>query len=141
MIITKRISFESSHYLHNVDWDMEQNIEVYGACSGYKSKNLAAAIERFPVCHGHSYVCEFSIAGEIDPLTGFVINFKELKKILDERIINVFDHNCINDVLPITYQPATVENMIKWIVEQSDLRNDILFMTDSRAELYKIRII
>lgn len=64
--------------------------------------------------HGHEWEIEVFIKKRIDPATMMVMDFKDLKKIIDICIINILDHNCVNDVIEI----PTAENMLVWCWEQ-----------------------
>ncbi len=78
--ITKQFRFEAAHSLPNHD----------GKC-----RNL----------HGHSYLLEVTISGDIvsdGPKTGMIMDFSDLTKIVDEEIINQWDHQFLNDILPFT---------------------------------------
>ncbi len=81
MIIRKEFSFSAAHYLVN-----------------YKGK-----CEKM---HGHTYKLEIAIKGTPDE-TGMIIDFHEIKRIVNENVINLFDHSLINDIIK---QP-TAENI------------------------------
>lgn len=85
--LTRRISFAAAHRYRRPEWSEEKNLEVFGLCSR----------ESF---HGHSYVCEVTVSGEIDPLTGFVIDLGELDRILAIEVRERFDHRNINVDVP-----------------------------------------
>ena len=85
--LTRRIHFAAAHRYRRPEWSNEQNEEVFGLC----------ARESY---HGHSYVCEVTIAGEIDPMTGFVIDLSALDTILSEEVKQRFDHRNINVDVP-----------------------------------------
>jgi 6-pyruvoyltetrahydropterin/6-carboxytetrahydropterin synthase len=111
--ITKEIAFEAAHYLHNPKWDRKRNLAVFKKCSGYRSDDLKAS--HFP--HGHSYRLRVTVRGPVDPATGFVMDFKDLKEILKSRIFDRFDHRFLNrEVAPFKGDPrlqTTVENLLK----------------------------
>lgn len=84
--ITKKFTFEAAHQLPNHD----------GKC-----KNL----------HGHSYVLEVTVSGPViqsGPKEGMIMDFKDLSVIVDREIINQWDHQYLNDVLPFV---TTAENL------------------------------
>ena len=87
MIIAKEFSFDSSHQLPDE--------ECYGKC-----RNL----------HGHTYKLIIKIQGIVNE-KGWVINFSDLKKIVNEKVISVLDHNHINNIIPL----STAENIALWI--------------------------
>jgi 6-pyruvoyltetrahydropterin/6-carboxytetrahydropterin synthase len=69
--------------LFNAEWSDEKNLEVFGKCSN-------------PNYHGHNYVMETWIEGEIDPTTGFVYDLKKLKELVQETVTERFDHRNLN---------------------------------------------
>lgn len=66
--------------------------------------------------HGHTYRMQIGIKGAVDPNTGMVVDFSEVKELVNQRIINKLDHSYLNDQLP--YESPTAENMVVWIVEK-----------------------
>ncbi|MCK4664416.1 MAG: 6-carboxytetrahydropterin synthase [Bacteroidales bacterium] len=83
LYITRREKFSSAHRLFRDDWTDSKNLEVFGKCSN-------------PKWHGHNYELFVTVKGEINPETGFVVNLKELSKIINIYIINKLDHHNIN---------------------------------------------
>jgi 6-pyruvoyltetrahydropterin/6-carboxytetrahydropterin synthase len=83
MKVCRRITFNSAHRLFNSHWSDEKNLEVFGKCSN-------------PNYHGHNYVLETWIDGPIDQETGYVIDLKKLKIILNDEISERFDHRNLN---------------------------------------------
>ena len=84
MVYIKRTEkFCAAHKLWNKNWSAEKNHEIFGKCAN----------ENY---HGHNYVLDVTVKGDIDPETGFVMNFTELKRILRERITDVVDHKNLN---------------------------------------------
>jgi len=81
--VTRREVFSASHRLYNEKWSDEKNEEVFGKCN-----NLYG--------HGHNYVLEVTVAGEIDSETGYVIDTKLLKWIIRKNIIEKVDHKHLN---------------------------------------------
>src|SRR5271154_1829494 len=108
--ITKEITFEAAHYLHNPRWDRTKNLEVFRKCSGCRKDDPKA----FDYPHGHSYRLAVTVAGPIQNDTGFVIDFRILKEILRREIYSRFDHRFINrEVEPFKNNPRlqpTAEN-------------------------------
>ena len=80
--LTKRIEFSASHRYHNTKWDDEKNKQIFGPCNNEHS-------------HGHNYLLEVTLRGEIDPVTGMIINLYDLKLILTE-VLEEFDHKYLN---------------------------------------------
>ncbi len=85
--LTRRVSFAAAHRYRRPEWSDDKNVEVFGLCSR----------ESY---HGHSYVCEVTVSGEIDPLTGFVVDLGELDRILNVEVKERFDHRNINVDVP-----------------------------------------
>ena len=83
MKVCRRVTFNAAHRLFNPDWSDEKNLEVFGKCSN-------------PNYHGHNYVLETWIEGEIDEETGYVIDLKILKDIVRDEIVERFDHRNLN---------------------------------------------
>jgi len=81
--ITRRERFNAAHKLFRKDWSDEQNREVFGKCSN-------------PNWHGHNYELFVTVKGEIDPQTGFVIDLKILKQLINDSVTSELDHKNIN---------------------------------------------
>jgi 6-pyruvoyltetrahydropterin/6-carboxytetrahydropterin synthase len=97
--VTRRAEFAASHYYHNPEWSAEENRRVFGKCAN-------------PHGHGHNYALEVTVAGEVDPRTGMVMDLKELKKILDEEILESLDHRFLNKEVPaFASKIPTTENI------------------------------
>ena len=83
MKVCRRVSFNAAHRLFRKDWSDDKNHTVFGKCNN-------------PNYHGHNYVLEVWIDGEIDPETGYVIDLKILKEIINTEIVERFDHRNLN---------------------------------------------
>jgi 6-pyruvoyltetrahydropterin/6-carboxytetrahydropterin synthase len=83
MKVCRRETFNAAHRLFNAHWSDEKNMEVFGKCSN-------------PNFHGHNYVLETWIDGEIDEETGYVIDLKKLKDLIRDEISERFDHRNLN---------------------------------------------
>ena len=81
--VTRREVFSASHRLYNENFSEEENQKIYGKCSNYYG-------------HGHNYVLEVVVAGEINPETGYLIDLKILKDIIRENVISKADHRNFN---------------------------------------------
>lgn len=86
VLLTKRIEFSSSHRYIKPEWDEAKNRAVFGLCYN-------------PPAHGHNYLLEVTVSGEIDPQTGMVINLFDLKRVLLD-VIEEFDHKNLNLDMP-----------------------------------------
>ena len=83
MKVCRRITFNAAHRLFNPEWSDEKNLEVFGKCSN-------------PNFHGNNYVLETWVEGDVDPQTGYVIDLKILKELLNNEISERFDHRNLN---------------------------------------------
>jgi 6-pyruvoyltetrahydropterin/6-carboxytetrahydropterin synthase len=99
MRVCRRTTFNSAHRLLNHNWTDEKNKEVFGKCNS-------------PNYHGHNYVLETWLEGEIDPETGYVIDLGILKKIIKDEVEDPFDHKNLNlDVPEFKKLNPTAENI------------------------------
>lgn len=106
MIVTARLTFSAAHRLHNPKYDDEWNRRTYDKCDNPKG-------------HGHNYVVQVSVKGPIDPETGMVIDLKELKAIMRERVIDRVDHTNLNeDVDFLRGVVPTAENLARAFWQQ-----------------------
>ena len=83
IFITRRERFNAAHKLYREDWSVEKNTDTFGKCAN-------------PNWHGHNYELFVTIKGEINPETGFVIDLKDLKKLIIAKVIDPLDHKNIN---------------------------------------------
>lgn len=96
--LTKRLEFCASHRYHNTAWDEAKNREVFGLCNNINT-------------HGHNYLLEVTLQGDIDPVTGMIINLYDLKIILN-HVLEQFDHKNLNLDTPFfTTRIPTTENL------------------------------
>src|SRR3954471_13154822 len=85
--LTRRITFAAAHRYRRPDWSDERNQQVFGAC----------ARESF---HGHSYTCDVVVSGEIDQVTGMIVDLGLLDRVLTTEVRERFDHRNINLDVP-----------------------------------------
>jgi 6-pyruvoyltetrahydropterin/6-carboxytetrahydropterin synthase len=115
--IYRKEHFNAAHRLYNPSWSNEKNDAVFGKCNN-------------PNYHGHNYELVIKVTGEVDPETGYVIDTKELSKIIRREVIHKFDHKNLNlDVEEFRQLNPTAENIA--ITAWKLLRGCI----DSRYEL------
>ncbi len=99
MLITKRVEFSASHVCRNTQLTDEENSRLFGAAAN-------------PHGHGHNYILDVTLKGDPDPITGMVMDLKELKQILEREVLNPFDHRFLNyEVAPFDHVIPTVENV------------------------------
>ena len=121
ILLTRRAEFSAAHFYWVEAWTPEQNEQVFGKCSNRNG-------------HGHNYVLEVTVAGEPDPVTGFVVDLKELKDVLEREVVSVYDHRHLNLEVPEfrTRQP-TAENLAISIWER--LQGKV-----PQARLHRVRV-
>ncbi len=73
IFLTRKAEFSSAHFYWNDDWSAEENQRIFGKCANRNG-------------HGHNYTLEVTVSGEIDPISGFVVDLKELKDILEREV-------------------------------------------------------
>lgn len=104
--ITRRVHFSAAHRLFRGDWSDERNREVFGACSNAN-------------WHGHNYELDVTVSGPVDPETGFVLDLKELKELVEERVVRDVDHRNLNlEVAWMGERIPTTENLVVAIWER-----------------------
>jgi 6-pyruvoyltetrahydropterin/6-carboxytetrahydropterin synthase len=98
--ITRQVHFNSAHRLHNPTKSLAWNRRQYGLCTN-------------PHWHGHNYVLEVTVRGSPDPVTGYLIDLGELKRILHRAVVGPCDHRNLNDDVPFLRNiiPST-ENLV-----------------------------
>ncbi|MFT4733472.1 MAG: 6-pyruvoyltetrahydropterin/6-carboxytetrahydropterin synthase [Algoriphagus sp.] len=97
--VFRKEHFNAAHRLYNPVWSDEKNNDVFGKCNN-------------PNYHGHNYNLEVKVIGEIDPVTGYVIDIKHLSDAIKENILDVFDHKNLNlDVPDFKALNPTAENI------------------------------
>ncbi len=99
LAVFRKARFNAAHRLFNPKWSFEKNQEVFGLCNN-------------PNYHGHNYELIVKVTGDIDPETGYVIDLKILKDLIEEEVTQRFDHNNLNlDVPEFKELIPTVENI------------------------------
>ncbi len=121
--VNRKAHFNAAHRLYRPEWSDEKNLAVFGKCSN-------------PLYHGHNYDLTVSVTGEIDPLTGFVMDMKVLKDLIRTEIEDAFDHKSLNEEVPEfkTINP-TAENIV--VVIWNKLRSKIDIEHDLSVILYE----
>ena len=99
IFLTRRAGFSASHFYWNEAWTAEKNREVFGRCANRNG-------------HGHNYTLEVTVAGEPDPVTGFVVDLKWLKEVIEREILAAWDHKHLNlDAPEFARTIPTTENI------------------------------
>lgn len=98
--VVRREHFNAAHRLYRKDWSDEQNNQTFGKCS-------------LPNYHGHNYELEIKVTGAIDEATGYVMDLKILSDLVNERVLEKFDHKNLNvDVEEFKTLNPTAENIV-----------------------------
>jgi len=97
--VNRKAHFNAAHRLYNADWSDARNAIVFGKCAN-------------PNYHGHNYDLIVSVKGEIHPETGFVMDMKVLKALIENEIEEKFDHKNLNEeVIEFKTLNPTAENI------------------------------
>src|SRR5437016_2512460 len=107
-LLTRRITFAAAHRYRRPEWSDDENERVFGLCAR-------------PHFHGHSYVCEVTVRGEIDPRTGMLVDVAKLDGALALEVRDRFDHRNINLDVPEFAEGKLVptgENLARFIYER-----------------------
>ena len=119
--ITRRAVFSAAHRLFNPSYTNEENYQIYDKCTNYWG-------------HGHNYTLEVTVCGIPNPETGYLIDLKILKTIINDEIISKVDHKHLNiDVDMFSGIITSLENIAYVFWKQ--LENKI-----PNAKLYKIKV-
>lgn len=97
--ITKEFRFDSAHQLLLENLSPEENLKLFGKCC---------------YLHGHSYRLKVTVTGELLE-SGMIINFHDLKKIVNDKVIDRYDHRFLNEFEEYKNKPTTVENLVLFI--------------------------
>ena len=123
MLITKRVEFSASHVCRNPLLSETENQQLFGEAAN-------------PHGHGHNYVVEVTLEGKPDPVTGMVLDLKQLKDILERHVIEPYDHRFLNhEVAPFDRVIPTLENIA------IDIWNRLsLHLNGGRGRLHGVRV-
>lgn len=106
--LTRRVAFAAAHRYRIAEWSDERNSAAFGACAR-------------PNYHGHSYVCDVTVSGALDPVTGFIVDLALLDRVLQAEVRARFDHANINLDVPEFGDGGlmpTGENLARFICER-----------------------
>ena len=121
VLLTRKAEFSAAHYYWNDAWSLEENARVFGKCANRNG-------------HGHNYTLEVTVAGEVDPVTGFVVDLKELKDILEREVVSIYDHRNLNLEVPeFASRIPTTENIAIAIWNRLDGKIP-------NAQLHRVRV-
>lgn len=85
--VTRRVHFSAAHRLHNPEFSDERNREIFGLCNN-------------PNWHGHNYELDITVEGEVEPSTGYVMDLKRLRDVVEETVLVDVDHRNLNVDVP-----------------------------------------
>jgi 6-pyruvoyltetrahydropterin/6-carboxytetrahydropterin synthase len=88
--ITRKEHFNAAHKLWRPDWTEEKNHDVFGKCAN-------------PNWHGHNYTLLVTVKGNVNPETGYLVDLKDLSRIIKEEILDALDHKNLNLDVPFMY--------------------------------------
>lgn len=105
--LTRRVTFEAAHRYWRADWSVDENKRVFGSWAT-------------PEFHGHEYACDVSVTGDVDRVTGMLVDLGWLDRILQTEVRDRFDHREINVDVPEFSDgqlTPTCENLARFIAE------------------------
>jgi 6-pyruvoyltetrahydropterin/6-carboxytetrahydropterin synthase len=118
--LTRRYLFSASHRLHSDAMSAEENREVYGKCNN-------------PYGHGHNYVLEVTVSGQVEPSTGMICNLMDLDSFVDKEILQKFDIQNLNQMPEFAHAVPTTESLCLALY-------DILQRGFAHAHLERVRL-
>ena len=119
--LTRKAEFSASHYYNSPELTPEENRHLFGKCSN-------------PNGHGHNYTLEVTVKGEVDPRSGFVVDLKHLKEVMQREVLEAMDHRFLNkEVAEFLTKIPTTENIaiVVWQRLQPKLQ---------QAQLHRVRV-
>lgn len=130
--ITRRERFSAAHRLFDPALNDEQNFELYGLCSN-------------PNWHGHNYVLEVVVKGEVNTTTGYLLDLKILKEIIRKNVIEKVDHKNLNletdfmkGIIPSAENiTIAIWNVLKDKIPKGNLYSVKLYETENNYCEYK----
>lgn len=122
--LSRTVRFSAAHRYHRPEWSDEENRRVFGACSN-------------PHGHGHNYLLEVTVRGEIDHDTGFIVDLALLDQLLHEEVVERLDHQHINHrIEEFAFGGAipTTENLVAYLWPRIESR------IPAPARLHRLRL-
>ncbi len=99
ILLTRKAEFSAAHYYWSDRLSPEENVRLFGKCANRNG-------------HGHNYTLEVTVQGEVDPVSGFVVDLKKLKALMHREVVDVYDHRHLNLEVPEFKQAIpTTENL------------------------------
>lgn len=121
ILLTRKADFSAAHFYWNPAWSEQENQRVFGKCANRQG-------------HGHNYTLEVTVEGAVDPVSGFVVDLKKLKDIMEREVVLVYDHRHLNHEVPeFAHAIPTTENIAIAIWQRLVTKLD-------RATLHRVRV-
>ena len=121
ILLTRKAEFSAAHYYWSEQLSEAENLRVFGKCANRNG-------------HGHNYTLEVTVEGEVDPVSGFVVDLKELKDVMHREVVDVYDHRHLNlEITEFANVIPTTENLAIAIWKR--LENHI-----TGAKLHRVRV-
>lgn len=119
--LTRKCEFSAAHYYHNPEFSPEENQRIFGKCNN-------------PLGHGHNYTLEVTVKGKVDPCSGFVVDLKQLKEVMNREVLDAFDHRHLNLEVPeFRDRIPTTENLAIAIWQRLQPKLSV-------AQLHRVRV-
>jgi len=118
--LSRRYLFSASHRLHSDAMSAEENHLTYGKCNN-------------PYGHGHNYILQITVSGQVDNRTGMVCNLADLDGFIEREVLARYDHQNLNTLPDFAQEVPTTENLSIQIYE-------IVQRGFTRAHLEKVRL-
>jgi 6-pyruvoyltetrahydropterin/6-carboxytetrahydropterin synthase len=130
--VTRRLHFNAAHRVHNPALSDTENTRLFGKCNN-------------PNWHGHNYILDVSVSGEISVKTGYVVDLAHLKEIVTREVIDKVDHRNLNvevdfmkGLIPTTENVVVaIWNVLKPVVAPAKLERLVLWETQNNAAEYR----
>lgn len=130
--ITKKLDFSAAHRVYNPNFTDEENANCFGRCNN-------------PNGHGHNYELEVTIKGEVNPETGYLMDLKELKSIINREIIDKVEHKFLNydvdflqGIIPSSENLCIAFwNILKKAITQAELHEIKLYESKTSSVTYR----
>ncbi|WP_419882335.1 6-carboxytetrahydropterin synthase [Peribacillus sp. B-H-3] len=111
--LTRKYHFSTAHRLHSSQLTAEENTAIFGKCNNQFG-------------HGHNYYLEVTVQGKVDPVTGMIANIGDMDRIIDQMVLQKFDHKHLNlDTQEFADLNPTSENVaiVTWNLLSDELPN------------------
>jgi 6-pyruvoyltetrahydropterin/6-carboxytetrahydropterin synthase len=119
--LTRKAEFSASHYYHNPEFTSEENRRIFSKCNN-------------PHGHGHNYTLEVTVRGNIDQRSGFVVDLKQLKEVMQREVLDAMDHRFLNKEVPeFANRIPTTENLAIAIWQRLEPKL-------KKVELHRVRV-